>query len=211
MLTSLPRLAALAAAFVVCSVPAAQEGDALAPNDSSPFDSLEADSFSLDRQSELVVFEGLRARHGRLSLQADRAVATGVDLDSRWELTGNVRIAVDTALLEADSATFKFDDRELVLAELHGDPAAFTDSSPERDEEARGGASSLSYDYREQTLRLAGNAWLSIGQNEIRGCDLMYDFQRGRVTSGSSACSERFSITIVPPAEDAASDPARSP
>ena len=92
------KIAGFCAALGVSSLPAAQEEAEPLPI------AWEADSFSLDRNTNLLSFEGLRLTHGELSLQADRAAATGLDSGSEWEFTGNVRVTVETALLEADSA-----------------------------------------------------------------------------------------------------------
>lgn len=199
------KIAGLCAALCVSSLPAAQE-------ESEPLPiAWEADSFSLDRKTNMLTFEGLRLTHGALSLQADRAAATGLDSGSEWEFTGNIRVTVESALLEAESAKFTFGEGELAVARLEGNPALFTDTSTERAEPARGGAHLFVYDYAAETLRLSDGAWLSVGQNEIRGCDLIYDFANGQVLSGSSSCGERFSITIVPPADEPASGADRSP
>lgn len=199
------KLATACAAVAACASSAAQESREPLPI------AWEADSFSLDRKTSLLTFVGLRLTQGELALQADHAVATGLDAGSEWQFTGNVRITIDAALIEADSAKFRFGEGALAVAELAGDPALFTDTNPERRETARGGAHLLVYDYAAQTLRLAEGAWLSVGRNEIRGCDLIYDFAEGQVMSGSSACGERFSITIVPPADEPESGADRSP
>src|SRR5690606_23065273 len=156
---SLLRIAALCAALAVCELPAAQQ-------ESEPLPiAWEAESFALDRNSLLLTFEGLRLTHGELELSADSAVATGLDSGSEWQFSGHVRVVVGNALLEADSARFTFGEGELALAELVGDPATFTDTSPERDEPAVGGANLLAYDYAARTLRLSDGARLRVGQN----------------------------------------------
>ena len=50
---------------------------------------------------------------------------------------------------------------------------------------------------------MTGGAWLNEGPNEFRGCDLIYDIDEKKITSGSSECGEPVLITIVPPANDA--------
>ena len=51
----------------------------------------------------------------------------------------------------------------------------------EKDQVARGRAGSIDYDVKASTVRLTGDAWLSDGQNEIRGNTLIYDIGRERV------------------------------
>jgi lipopolysaccharide transport protein LptA len=196
---------ALVGLLAVCSLPAAQEGEQPPPI------SLEAESSTFDRQADMIEFRGLTITQGDLLLEADRALATGLDFGaSTWQLTGSVSLEIASALLRADSATFSFDAHQLTMAELRGTPATFTDRAAEREQPVSGGANTFSYDYLQSTLRMSDNAWLSMGPNEIRGCDLIYDFDQGQVTSGTSDCGERFSITIQPP-EDAATDSDSSP
>ena len=50
------------------------------------------------------------------------------------------KITVNTAVLEADSAVFIFDGKQLTHAELQGNPASFTEVEPSRQKPVRGGA-----------------------------------------------------------------------
>jgi len=203
---SLHKLAAIAAALTIVCIAEGQE-DAK----SQPI-SLDADSSSIDRQTNLIHFRGLRITQGDLRIEADEALATGLDFEqSEWRFTGGVRIVVNSALLESDSAVFTFSAHQLATAELQGSPASFTDQSPDRDEPARGSANKLSYDYAQRILRMSDNASLNKGPNEIKGCDLIYDFNEERVTSGSSDCGEPFRITIVPPPEGTGTNSVRNP
>ena len=174
--------------------------------------SLDADSSSFDRKTNLVHFSGLVISQGELRIEADEAVATGLDFEqSEWRFTGRVRIVVDSAVLESDSAVFTFAAHQLATAQLEGTPASFRDLSADREEPAHGSANKLSYDYAERILRMSESAWVTKGPNEIRGCDLIYDFNEERVTSGSSDCGEPFRITILPRPDDAATDSASNP
>jgi len=197
---------ALAAALAFFCVAEAQENSKSLPI------SLDADSSSIDRQTNLIHFRGLRITQGGLRIEADEALATGLDFEqSEWRFTGGVRIVVDSAVLESDRAVFTFSAHQLATAELEGNPASFTDQSPDREEPARGSANKLSYDYAKRILRMSDNARLSKGPNEIKGCDLIYDFAEERVTSGSSDCGEPFRITILPPPEGTGTDSAPNP
>jgi len=70
-------------------------------------------------------------------------------------------------------------------------------------EPIQGGAEVLRYDSAERTLRMTGSARLSEGPNEFSGCDLIYNIDDKKITSGSSECGEPVSITILPPPDDA--------
>ena len=166
--------------------------------------SLDAEWSSFDRQSNTMMFRGLRIAQGVFMIEADEAVASDLDFDSSdWAFSGNVRIDLDTAMIESSRAEILFEAHELLVVELRGEPARFEDRNPERGDPIRGGAEVLRYESAEGTLRMTGGAWLSEGPNEFRGCDLIYDLDEKKITSGSSECGEPLVITIVPPADDA--------
>ena len=166
--------------------------------------SLDAEWSSFDRQSNTMMFRGLRIAQGDFMIEADEAVASDLDFNrSEWEFNGNVRIAMDTATIESARAEIVFETHELLIVELQGDPARFQDRNPERGEPIQGGAEVLRYDSAERTLRMTGSARLSEGPNEFSGCDLIYNIDDKKITSGSSECGEPVSITILPPPDDA--------
>jgi lipopolysaccharide transport protein LptA len=57
----------------------------------------------------------------------------------------------------------------------------FEQQLKEKNQVARGRASAIDYDVKAATVRLTGAAWLSDGQNEIRGDTLIYDIGHERV------------------------------
>lgn len=162
--------------------------------------SLDAESSAFDRRSNSVVFNGLRINQGDFTIEADEAEASGLDFEmSEWTFRGNVRIAIDSASIESSTAEVTFQAHELLFVRLRGDPAIFEDFSATREEAIRGGASLLEFDTTERTLRMTEGAWLSEGPNEFRGCDLIYDIDEEKITSGSSECGEPVVITVLPP------------
>ena len=166
--------------------------------------SLDAEWSSFDRQSNTMMFRGLRIAQGDFMIEADEAVASDLEFNrSDWEFSGNVRIDLDTAMIEASRAEILFETHELLIVELQGDPARFEDRNPERGDPIRGGAEVLRYESAEGTLRMTGGAYLNEGPNEFRGCDLIYDIDEKKITSGSSECGEPLVISILPPSDDA--------
>jgi len=166
--------------------------------------SLDAEWSSFDRQTNTMMFRGLRIAQGDFMIEADEAVASDLDFDrSEWEFNGNVRIGMDTAVIESTRAEVLFETHDLLILELQGDPARFRDENPERGEPITGGAEVLRYESAGGTLRMTGGAWLSEGPNEFSGCDLIYDIGEKKITSGSSECGEPVVITILPPSDDA--------
>lgn len=167
--------------------------------------SIDAEFSSLDRQANRGSFEGLRitVEQEGLVIQADQATVTGLDANrGMWELAGNVRVSVETALLRADRATFTFGDEALISGELVGSPAVFEDRPDQGQDPVVGSAERVHYSNVEGIVRLEGGVALTAGPNRITGCDVIYDLNQERVSSGTSACGEPFRITIIPPAEE---------
>ena len=192
MVKSLANFCSACCALGVYSVSAAQDSRA----DGLTFDS---QSFAIDRTTNLVRITKPRITQGGATIEADEALATGIDFDEQgeWQFKGHVRIEVDGAVLEADSALFAFDKDQPVHGDLVGRPATVEDRSAKRKEPVRGSANNLHYDYVEHTLHMSGNITLNKGQNTIRGCDLTYDFDDERFTAGDSAdCSEPLRVII---------------
>jgi lipopolysaccharide transport protein LptA len=167
---------------------------------------LDSDSFSFDNQSNLVRILGPRITQGTLKIEADEAVATGINFDERseWRFSGRVRITVGSAVIEADSAVFAFDNERLSRGDLTGSPATFTDPNADGQFPISGSAGKLSYDYVARTLRLTENAWLRRDRTELTGCDLIYDFASKGFSSGSPDCGETYSFRVLPRASDPA-------
>lgn len=196
-------LLALAAAGAAAQPPVAPEGI-----------DLEAETFEYDGGTSRVNFRGLRLSQGDLRIAADRAVSNSLESDtSEWELEGNVRITIDTATVESDSAHFTMRGNVLSVLDLEGRPATFEDRSPARADVAAGGASRIRYDDSEGTLSLLDDAWLRVGANEITGCDLIFNVDEGTYRSGSAECDQPFRIRILRPSEEAPADdpPPESP
>lgn len=181
---------------------AQQAGDEPAPI------SLDAESSTLDRATNSVSFKRLHIQQGSLSIRADDASASGLDFErSEWTFRGNVVVHIDDAVLSATSAELVFTGHALEFARLRGEPATLEAMDVARATPIRGGAEELRYDRAEGTLRLSGTAWISEGQNEMRGCDLVYDVGAQRVTVGTSDCGEPVRITILPPPATESGEP----
>jgi lipopolysaccharide transport protein LptA len=193
MASSLPNSVLGLLAAAASSMLAAQTNDA--PREDLLFDS---DSLTLDRRTNLIELQGPSITQGDMHIEADRALATGTEFEqsSEWRFIGHVKITVDTVTIEADTAVFTFENEQLARGELEGQPASFRDSDPEREKPVRGGANKLEYDYVARTLRMSEDAWINKDQYEIQGCDIIYDFNDERVTSGSSDCGA-FRIRVV--------------
>ena len=129
--------------------------------------------------------------------------------DSEWRFSGGVRIVVDSAVVESDSAVFKFRAHELQRGDFVGRPASFNDRKRTSEQPASGSANKITYNNVARTLQMSENARIVKGSSEIIGCELIYDFDDERVTSGSSGCPVRY--RIVRESEDNGADSASDP
>jgi lipopolysaccharide transport protein LptA len=175
-------------AATICSALAAQERAR-----SEAFE-LNADSLTFNRQTNLLEARHARIVRGNVRVEADESVANGVDFEqsTEWRFKGHVKINVDTAVLEAESAVFTFDSKQLSRADLEGAPASFTDLASTQQKPVSGGARKLTYDNVARTLELSDDAWINKDEAEFRSCGLIYDFNVKRVTSGPTDCGVRL-------------------
>jgi lipopolysaccharide transport protein LptA len=169
-----------ATSSVLCTAALAQSG--LPPgNAEKPID-LQAASSDFDYKKNTLLFKRVKITQGELQVMAQQASATGLDFDnSEWLLQGDVQILVPGGKLESTEARVQFRDNDIVMANIKGAPAVFEQKLKENDQFARGRASTIDYDVKASTVRLTGAAWISDGQNEIRGNTLIYDVGRERV------------------------------
>lgn len=157
---------------------------AAAPLDSRAPINLEAASSDFDYRNNTLLFRRVKITQGPLTVEAQEASATGLEfVNSQWTLRGQVRITLPDGKLTADTATVSFKDNQIVRAQVRGAPAVFEQRLEKTGQLAQGRAESIEYDVRNDTVQLAGDAWLSDGQNEIRGRTLVYDIGRQRVAA----------------------------
>src|SRR5918993_1271507 len=152
----------------------------------------------LDGQTNMMRAQSPRIRQGDLTIAADDALATGFEFADAGEfrLTGNVRVEIDSAVMEADSAVFTFADGQLSRGELDGSPVSFSDVDEATQRRVTGHAGKISYDNVARTLRMLGDASVQLDNREVLGCDLIYDFGAERVTSGSADCEGGFRVRV---------------
>jgi lipopolysaccharide transport protein LptA len=164
--------------------------------------SLDAQSSELDYKNNNLVFRKVRIAQGNMSVSADQAQATGLDFDnSRWVFRGNVKITMDQGLLTSDEAEVNFVKKLLSKAVVNGKPAAFEQRIEKTGKLARGHADTIDYDVTKGVVHLSKNAWLSDGQNEMRGESLKYNVLAQTISAEApEQGSQRVHIIITPPA-----------
>ena len=171
-----------------------------APHDTQAPINLEAASSDFDYRNNTLVFRRIRITQGELTVEAAEANATGLEFaNASWTLKGDVRITMPDGKLAANDAVVSFRDNQIARAEVRGTPASFEQRLKESGQLARGRADAIEYDVRNGTVQLSGDAWLSDGQNEIRGSTLIYDIARQRVAANPGATAPGgVRITINP-------------
>ena len=164
--------------------------------------SVDAQSSELDYKNNNLIFRKVRISQGNMSVAADQAQATGLDFDnSRWVFRGSVKITMDQGQLTSDEAEITFAKKILSKAIVKGKPAAFEQRIAKTGKLAQGRADSIVYDVTKNVVHFSKNAWLSDGQNEIRGESLKYNvLAQNIVAESSEQGSQRVHIIITPPA-----------
>jgi lipopolysaccharide transport protein LptA len=170
---------------------------------------LDSQSLAFDGQAKLFELRAPRITQGSLRIEADEALATGIDFNARseWTFTGNVRITIETTEIQSSSAVFTFEQKRLARGELAGTPVTFTDVDTVRKTSVTGQAQKMSYDSIAKTLRLTDTARMQKDNVEFQGCDLIYDFGAERVTSGSADCADRFRVRVLRDDQPSSPDP----
>ena len=190
--------------FALCLL-ALPISDAIAAKAEQKDISLDAQSFELDYKNGSMVYHKVRVAQGSMSVAADLAQttsSTGLDFDnSRWVFRGNVKIAMDQGQLTSDEAEITFAKKLLAKAIVKGKPAAFEQRIAKTGKLAQGHADTIDYDVTKGVVHLSQNAWLSDGQNEIRGESLKYNvLAQNVIAEASEQGSQRVHIIITPPA-----------
>jgi lipopolysaccharide transport protein LptA len=206
MANSVPELSpvrrcALAALLLLGTAPCAMAQIGLPAGNAELPINLEAASSDFDYKNNTLLFKRVKITQGGLEVTAQQASATGLEFDnSEWRLTGDVVIVVPGGKLQSNEARVMFKDNSIASASIKGTPAQFEQQLKETKQVARGRAKAIDYDVQAATVRLTGDAWLTDGQNEIRGNTLVYDIGRERVQANPSEKDPGgVRITINPP------------
>ncbi|HEX4152974.1 MAG TPA: lipopolysaccharide transport periplasmic protein LptA [Steroidobacteraceae bacterium] len=166
---------------------------------------LDAQSSELDLKNNNVFFRKVRIAQENMSVTADQGQASrealGGNFDnSVWVFRGNVKITMDQGQLTADDAQINFVKQGLSKAVANGKPAQFQQRIEKTGKVAMGHADTIDYDADKGIVRLTKNAWLSDGQDEVRGESLKYNVvAQTIVADAAEQGSQRVHIIIAPP------------
>jgi lipopolysaccharide transport protein LptA len=143
-------------------------------------------------------FTDIIVSQGDRRLTAERASATGVGFtDSRWTFAGRVMIALEPrGSLWADQAILEFRGGELSQVTAIGSPAHFEQQRMDSPGVQGGQADQITYDARQDTVRLSGHAELSDGRGvQITAPVFVYHIRDDRLQIDSE--SERRLVHMI--------------
>jgi lipopolysaccharide transport protein LptA len=187
-------LALLGMAPLLLAAPKAEEAR-------PPEISYDASSMDADVKTHVMHLKDVTITYGKMTVRADRALATAGDFkNSRWTFDGNVRInAEPRGNLRSDEAVVEFEDNQLKRATATGNPAEFDQKREDSDIIARGHADQIIYEVGSGTVRLANDAWVTDGRNDIRGPLIVYSLREEHVQATTSPGTDtRVHVTIAP-------------
>jgi lipopolysaccharide transport protein LptA len=163
---------------------------------------VDAQSTEMDLKTNNLILRKVHITQGNSSITADQSQGSGLDFDnSHWVFRGNVKIAMDQGQLSSDEADITFSHKLLSKAVINGKPAAFEQRMAKTGKLVQGHADSIDYDVVKGLVHFSKNAWLSDGQNEIRGESLKYNILAQSIAADASEQgSQRVHIIITPPA-----------
>jgi lipopolysaccharide export system protein LptA len=201
------------AAFALLA-PSEQAAAAAAPRDAQAPILLDAQSSELDLRTNSAVFHRVRISQGNMSITADEGHATkhtsGVDFDnSVWVFVGHVKITMEQGQLTSDDAQITFANQVISKAVADGKPAEFEEPIAKTGKIAHGHADRIDYDVATNEVHFSKGAYLSNGDNEMRGESLRYNVLTQTVVAvEAEQGSQRVHIIITPPPK---SPPPKSP
>ena len=201
------------AAFALLA-PSEQAAVAAAPRNAQAPILLDAQSTELGLRTDSAVFKKVRISQGNMSITADEGQATkhtsGPDYDnSVWVFHGNVKISMEQGQLTADDAQITFANGVISKAVADGKPAEFEEPIVKTGKTAHGHADTINYDLATNQVHFSKGAYLSNGDNEMRGESLRYNVLTQTVVAvEAEQGSQRVHIIITPPPK---SPPPKSP
>jgi lipopolysaccharide export system protein LptA len=162
-----------------------------------------AQSSEIDYKNSFTSFKKVQITQGNLSISADQGQVKGTGVNfqnSHWSFRGAVKISVPQGLLNSDEAQAFFSNNQLSKATASGKPATFQQKVAKADKIVNGHSESIDYDAGQGIVHLTNDAWLSDGQNEIRGQSLKYNvIAQSLIADAPEQQGQRVHIIITPP------------
>jgi lipopolysaccharide export system protein LptA len=162
---------------------------------------VENKSLDMDYRNNNAVLRDVVITQCDVRIQADEArVNGGLNFaNSKWTISGDVRIKAQGGSLRSDKAIVSFADNLISRATITGAPAQFEQV---RDDgtTARGRANTIDYETASGSVSFTTDAWLSYGRNEITSQKLVYNIRSQSVQGQANTSTEggRMRIVIQP-------------
>jgi lipopolysaccharide transport protein LptA len=164
---------------------------------------LEAKPLEMDYRNNNAVLRDVVITQCGVRIQAAEAnIKGGLNFeDSKWTISGDVRITAEGGSLSSDKAIVSFRNKVISAATITGAPAQF-EQQREDGTTARGHANTIDYETTSGIVSFNTNAWLSYGRNEITGQQLVYNIRtqsvQGQGKPGANIGDGRVRIVIQP-------------
>lgn len=143
-----------------------------------------------------LVMHDVTISQGDLRIRADKAsVVGGLNYqNSKWTVSGSVRINAQGGSLVSDEAVVIFSNNVITRATITGAPAEFEGVREGASEPTRGRARTIDYETTTGNVSLRDQAWLLVdGCNELSSEQLVYNLRSQSVQNDG-----RVRITIQP-------------
>jgi lipopolysaccharide transport protein LptA len=168
---------------------------------------VEAKPMEVDYRNNNAVLRDVVITQCDMRIEAGEARVTGgLNFDnSRWTVSGDVKITAEGGKLRSDKAIVSFRDKLISNATITGTPAQFEQVRADGTT-SRGRAGTIDYETNSGTVSLSTNAWLSDGRNEISGQKLVYNIRsqsvQGQARPNTTGGNDRIRIVIQPQKPD---------
>jgi lipopolysaccharide transport protein LptA len=167
---------------------------------------IEAASSEGNLPNNTLVMHDVTISQGDLKIRADKAsVVGGLSYqNSKWTVSGGVRINAQGGSLSSDEAVVTFANNVITRATITGAPAEFEGLRAGSTEPARGRARTIDYEISTGNVSLKDEAWLSDGCKEIRSEQIVYNIRSQSMQAQSAAPTagtngdRQIHITIQP-------------
>lgn len=164
---------------------------------------IDASSTEGNLPNNTLVMHDVTISQGDLKIRADKAsVVGGLNYqNSKWTISGGVRINAQGGSLSSDEAVVTFTNNVITRAIITGAPAEFEGLREGATQPARGRARTIDYETASGNVSLKDDAWLSHDCNELTGPELVYNIKtqsfQGQTQPGNGRGGQ-FHFTIQP-------------
>jgi len=145
-----------------------------------------ADVLNSDFRTETLDLQGnVRVTQGPNSIEAGAATAKDVrSQNSHWLFQKSVHIVTNEADLQSNSASAAVIGGQLSQARVEGAPAEFAQRGGRGDQQVRGRAGVIEYDFAAGVVKLTDQVWFTNGKDEFRGDVVIYNVREERLQTG---------------------------